>query len=91
MTHTYRIKIYSGFNSILNSSLPVNRTVTLIIHNGLYPSSSPLLLELHDAVAKILNATEMSEIVEMLRDEHESIRDLASDGSINIEKLLLVF
>lgn len=91
MTHIYRIKTYSGFNSILNSSLPANRTVTLTNHSPLYPPPNPLLLELHDAVAKILNATEMSEIIEMLRDEHESIRGLASDGSTNIEKLLLVF
>ena len=91
MTHIYLIKTYPGFGSILNPHLPVNRTVTLTIRSGLYPPPSPLLLELHDAVAKILNATGMSEIIEMLREEHESIRGLASDGSTNIEKLLLVF
>ena len=73
MTHTYRIKTYPGFNSILSSSLPVNRTVTLTSHDWRFPPPSPLLLELHDAVAKILNATGMSEIIEMLQDEHESI------------------
>lgn len=89
--NTYRIKTYPGCASVLNASLPPDRLVTLVTHSGLHPLPNPLLLELHDSVAKILNATGMSEVVEILRDEQENIRGLASNGSTNIERLLLVF
>lgn len=89
--NTYRIKTYPGWTSVLNASLPPDRLVTLVTHSGLHSLPSPLLLELHDSVAKILNATGVSEVVEILRDEQETIRGLASNGSTNIERLLLVF
>ena len=75
----------------MNACFPPNRLVTLATHSAFDPLPSPLLLELHDSVAKILNATGMSEIVEALREEQETIRGLASNGSTNIERLLLVF
>lgn len=82
---------YPGYTTNLNLHLPPSRQVTFAPHSGLYPLPSPLLLELHDSVAKILNATGMSEVVDTVRDEQETIRGLASDGSTDIERLLLVF
>lgn len=89
--NTYRIKTYPGCASVLNACFPPDRLVTLVSHCGVHPLPSPLLLELHDSVAKILNATGMSEILETLRDEQETMSGLASNGSTNIERLLLVF
>lgn len=88
----YPTKMYHEFTTVFNSSLPPSGLVTLTIHNGFHPLSSPLLLELHDSVAKILNATGINEAVQiLLREEQETIRGLTSDGSTNIERLLLVF
>lgn len=82
---------YSKYKTNLGVFLPSSRQITFVSHSGLYSLPSPLLLELHDSVAKILNAIGMSEMVNKVRDEQYSIRGLASDGSTNIERLLLVF
>ena len=89
--NTYHIITYSKYTTTLSLHLPSNRQITFVSHSGLYSLPSPLLLELHDSVAKILNAIGMSEMVNTARNEQDSIRGLASDGSTNIERLLLVF
>lgn len=74
---------YPGYTTNLNLHLPPSRQITFAFHSELYPLPSPLLLELHDSVAKILNATNMNEKIETIQDEQNSIRGLASDGSTN--------
>ncbi|KAJ9227116.1 hypothetical protein DTO027B5_876 [Paecilomyces variotii] len=52
---------------------------------------SPVLLETHAALAKILHASGMAEYIEKILDEREGIRCLSSDGTTDIGRLLFAF
>lgn len=52
---------------------------------------SRTILQTHTALAKILHASGMAETIHKIMEEREELQCLASDGSTNIQRFLLVF
>jgi hypothetical protein len=52
---------------------------------------SRTILQTHASLAKILHASGMAETIHKIMEEREELQYLASDGSTNIQRLLLVF
>lgn len=49
---------------------------------------SPVLLQTHAALAKILHASGTAEYIDEIMEEREELRCLASNGSTNVQRLL---
>ncbi|KAL1967979.1 hypothetical protein VTN77DRAFT_2396 [Rasamsonia byssochlamydoides] len=52
---------------------------------------SPVLLQIHAALANILHASGTAEYIDKVMEEREEIQCLASNGSTNIQRLLFAF
>ncbi|KAB8229459.1 HNH endonuclease signature motif containing protein [Aspergillus alliaceus] len=71
-------------------SFPQDRIITLKAQDGRYPLPSPILIETHYLIARIINATGRGEVVnDILRDYNET-PTLARDGTTDISRLLSV-
>jgi hypothetical protein len=87
----YHIKVFRGFSSFYANFLPESRIVTFLQ----YPLPSPILLQVHAAIANVLNATGRGELIENFLRKYgdagaASTRSLAKDGSTDIAQLLSV-
>ncbi|GIJ88851.1 hypothetical protein Asppvi_007779 [Aspergillus pseudoviridinutans] len=83
----YRVKTFCGFATAHRAELPASGTIRMTGHDG-FPLASPILLQVHCAVASILHATgEGAKIARVLRD-YDATGGLASDGSTNVSQLL---
>ena len=92
MENVYRIKTYPRFtDSYLNPYIPASGHVTFESHSGSHPLPSPLFLEVHAAIARILHATGMGEAIDKSLEERINICCLANNWSTDIERLLLAF
>ncbi|KAJ9249239.1 hypothetical protein DTO207G8_6893 [Paecilomyces variotii] len=92
----YKILRFEKQSTFLNSALPNpnaqgDRIVTFRKHADDVDLPSPVLLETHAALAKILHASGMAEYIEKILDEREGIRCLSSDGTTDIGRLLFAF
>ncbi len=66
----------------------IRDVVTLHDHGSRIELPSRELLQLHAAIAKILNMTAAGEIIDRVLRDREDINVLAQDGSTNIEFLM---
>ncbi|KAA8905569.1 hypothetical protein FN846DRAFT_744516 [Sphaerosporella brunnea] len=92
--NNYRVVRYPGFPTIHNRDIPPTGEVTLTAHNDPYnllnlPSSS--LLEAHAAIAKILHVTGMGRHIEKVLEERRKIPCLETEGTTDLQSLLMVF
>ena len=88
MENTYNIKTYDPWPDFFDPFLPENRKVTFTA-GAPYALLSRHLLELHAAVARVLHLTGMGDKVDGVQRMRGDIRCLASDGSTDVEALLL--
>jgi len=72
------------------SWFPKDGVVKLTSHDPSVPLPSPILLGAHAAIAKVLHATGLGEAIDKIMEEREDIRCLASDGTTDVEALLLI-
>jgi hypothetical protein len=84
----YKVQKYKVFWSVARD-LP--EYVTFTAHSGLYKLPSPELLRAHAAIAGVLHASGMAEVIEDVLRERYTLRCLAEDGSTSIARLLGVF
>ncbi|KAF7179812.1 hypothetical protein CNMCM7691_008863 [Aspergillus felis] len=83
----YRVKTFRGFATAHRVDLPASGTIRMTAHDG-FPLASPILLQVHCAIASILHATgEGAKIARVLRD-YDATGGLASDDSTNVSQLL---
>ena len=87
----YFVKRYRRFPTVCEAYLPNDGYVTFTAHDGRYPLPDEKLLAVHAAVAAILHASGMTEVIErILKDRYET-PCLAADGSTPIGTLLMAF
>lgn len=89
VVNTYRIMTYPNLPDS-TKTLIKSSTVTLQ-SSAQTPAPNPYLLKAHAAIARILHMTAMGETIERILDERKDIGCLASDGSSNVQQLLLAF
>ena len=82
----YKIKRYK-VSLWLRPLLP--EYVEFTPHSGLHQLPSPEILHLHAAVAQILHASGLAQLIDDVHEDRDMIRCLAEDGSTPISKLLL--
>jgi hypothetical protein len=87
----YFIKKYRQFPTIYNAYLPNDDYVTFTAHDGRYPLPDEKLLAVHAAVAAILHASGMAEVIERILQDRDETPFLAADGSTPIGTLLMAF
>jgi hypothetical protein len=88
-TNQYRVKTFRGFATAHRAELPASGTISMTAHDG-SPLASPILFQVHCAIANILHATgEGAKIARVLRD-YDATVGFASKGSTNISQLLSV-
>lgn len=88
--HQYRVKTFRRFAKGLRVFLPESGIVTMTAHDGRFPLPSPILLQVHCAVANILHATGRGEKIDRVLCDYDATGGLASDGSTNVSQLLSV-
>ncbi|KAF8449896.1 hypothetical protein BDZ91DRAFT_669441 [Kalaharituber pfeilii] len=88
--NTYKIVRYPGCPSWYGRLLPENKRITLQSYSA-HKLPSPILLETHAAVAKVLHLTGMGEHIDRVFREREDLRCLAADGSTDVGRLMLVY
>lgn len=87
--HTYRVKTYHPFPTMYHVHLPPDRLITFTSHEPRYDLPSPIILEVHAVIARILHATGMGARIEDILREREEMKFLASDGSTDVRSLLI--
>jgi hypothetical protein len=87
----YSVKKYRLFPTFYNAFLPGDGYVTFTAHDGRYPLPDEKLLAVHAAVAAILHASGMAEIIDRILQDRDETPCLAADGSTPIETLLMAF
>ncbi|GIJ98523.1 hypothetical protein Aspvir_000640 [Aspergillus viridinutans] len=86
----FRVKTFRGFATAHRAELPASGTISMTVHDGRFPLPSPILVQVHCAVANILHATgEGAKIARALRD-YDATGGLSSNGSTNVSQLLSV-
>lgn len=90
MENTHVVKTYPNFETPLKANLPVANLLTLTAHDGRDALPSPILLEVHASIARILHATGMGELIERILRERDEIGQCAANGSTELERLLVV-
>ncbi|KAH3069623.1 hypothetical protein KXV27_002697 [Aspergillus fumigatus] len=85
--NTYKIKTYPWHQNFCDQFY--EKPITCTTHNG-SELPSKFLLETHAAIAEILHASGQGEKIDELLREWEDIGCLASDGSTDLESLLLL-
>jgi hypothetical protein len=84
------VKTYPDFPSGLLSFLPPSRLVRFTSLSG-HALPSPILLELHATIGRVLHASGLGQVIDKILREREGVRVLAENGSTNVERLLLAF
>jgi hypothetical protein len=85
------MKKYRQFPTILGAYLPNDGYVTFTAHDGRYPLPDEKLLAVHAAVAAILHASGMAEVIDRILQDRDETPCLAADGSTPIGTLLMAF
>ena len=70
--------------------LPQDGVVKLTNHDPSVPLPNPTLLGVHAAIAKVLHASGLGKTIDAIMEERENISCLASDGTTDVEALLLI-
>ena len=79
------------FPTVCNAYLPSDGYVTFTAHDGRYPLPDEKLLAVHAAVAAILHASGMAEVIDRILQDRDEMPCLAADGSTPIGTLLMAF
>jgi hypothetical protein len=87
----YFVKKYPLFPTLYKAYLPNDGYVTFTAHDGRYPLPDKRLLTVHAAVAAILYASGMAEVIERILQDRDETPCLAADGSTPIGTLLMAF
>ena len=87
----YFVKKYRRFPSVYKAYLPNDGHVTFTAHDGRYSLPDEKLLAVHAAVAAILHASGMAEVIDRILQDRDETPCLATDGSTPIETLLMAF
>jgi hypothetical protein len=87
----YLLKKYRRIPTHYEASLPKDGYVTFTAHDGRYPLPDENLLAVHAAVAAILRASGMAEVIERILQDRDETPCLAADGSTPIGTLLMAF
>ena len=85
------MKKYPLFPTIYEAYLPNNGYVTFTAHDGRYPLPDENILAVHAAVAAILHASGMAEVIDRILRDRDETPCLAADGSTPIGTLLMAF
>jgi hypothetical protein len=85
------MKKYPLFPTIYEAYLPNDGYVTFTAHDGRYPLPDETLLAVHAAVAAILHASGMAEVIDRILRDRDETPCLAADGSTQIGTLLMAF
>ena len=85
------MKKYRRFPSVYKAYLPNDSHVTFTAHDGRYPLPDEKLLAVHAAVAAILHASGMAEVIDHILQDRDETPYLAPDGSTPIGTLLMAF
>ena len=85
--HTYRIQNYKP-NRYATHALPSSGFVTFVNHNNHHELPSPILLQVHATIARILHATGKAEQADKLLRDKDDIGVLAQDGGTDVAALL---
>ncbi|KAH8811523.1 hypothetical protein F5884DRAFT_831332 [Xylogone sp. PMI_703] len=67
------------------------RRVKFISHDDRYPLPAKELLELHSAIANVLHASGMGDVIDKVLKDLDELKGLASDGSTDVKMLLSAF
>ncbi|OJJ42576.1 hypothetical protein ASPZODRAFT_137195 [Penicilliopsis zonata CBS 506.65] len=86
----YEILTFPLLPGFTRMALPTSSKVTLVAHDGRDELPSPILLQLHAAIAKILHATGRADATEKVLRDYDAIEVIARDGSTNLAALLSV-
>jgi hypothetical protein len=84
------VRRYDEIPTVWEQFIPQNDVVRLTSHDHSVPLPSPVLLGVHATVAKVLHASGLAEVINEIMEEKEGIGCLASDGTTDIERLLLI-
>ena len=87
----YFMKKYGLFPTVCEAYLPNDGYVTFTAHDGRYPLPDEKLLAVHAAVAAILHASRMAEVIDRILQDRDETPCLATDGSTPIGRLLMAF
>ena len=87
----YFVKKYPLFPTLCKAYLPNDGYVTFTAHDGRCPLPDEKLLAVHAAVAAILHASGMAEVIERILQDRDETPCLAADGSTPIATLLMAF
>ena len=87
----YFMKKYRRIPNVYEAHLPSDGYVTFIAHDGRYPLPDEKLLVVHAAVAAILHASGMAEVIDRILQDRDETPCLAADGSTPIGTLLMAF
>jgi hypothetical protein len=85
----YLVKKYPRFPTAYKAYLPNDGCVTFTAHDSRYPLPDEKLLAVHAAVAAILHASGMAEVIERILQDRDETPCLAADGSTPIGTLLM--
>jgi hypothetical protein len=85
------VKKYRRFPSVYKAYLPNDGHVTFTAHDSRYPLPDEKLLAVHAAVAAILHASGMAEVIDRILQDRDETPCLATDGSTPIGTLLMAF
>ncbi|GIJ88790.1 hypothetical protein Asppvi_007717 [Aspergillus pseudoviridinutans] len=86
----YHITAFRRFAPVYRGFLPQSRIVTMRAHDGRIPLPSPILLQVHCAIAHILHTTGEGEKIEKFLDDSDAIGGLAASGSTDVAELFSV-
>ena len=87
----YFMKKYPRFPTVYEAYLPNDGYVTFMAHDCRYPLPDEKLLAVHAAVAAILHASGMAEVIDRILQDRDETPCLAADGSTPIGTLLMAF
>jgi hypothetical protein len=85
----YFMKKYRRIPNVYEAHLPSDGYVTFIAYDGRYPLPDENLLAVHAAVAAILHASGMAEVIDRILQDRDETPCLAADGSTPIGTLLM--
>ena len=79
------------FQTLCKAYVPNDGYVTFTAHDGRCPLPDEKLLAVHAAVAAILHASRMAEVIERILQDRDETPCLAADRSTPIGTLLMAF
>jgi hypothetical protein len=87
----YFMRKHRRISNVYDAYLPNDGYVTFTAHDGRYPLPDEKLLAVHAAVAAILHASGMAEVIERILKDRDETPCLSTDGSTPIGTLLMAF